>query len=170
MKLKPAFRRFLKRPLGRLLTSRGAVKLAISSGDAFTATVGDVTTLLFLSHKLAPSVSVVDFQVKRKPLAASKVVKLKLAKAKKFFCKNPAGSITAGAQKSVASAVKKAIGGKNSVVFVDGEEDLLLLPLVLAVPEDSMLFYGQPNKGVVAVKATRAKKKRVRELLKKGFE
>ncbi len=169
MKLKPAFRRFLKRPLGRLLTSRQARKLPLSGGG-LTATVGDVTTLFFLSQKRVPSISIVDFQVRRKPIHASKAAKLRLMKAAKFFCKNPAGTITASAQKAIAGAVKKAILGKNAIIFVDGEEDLLLLPLLLAMPENSLLFYGQPNKGLVAVKATKAKKRRVRELLRKCFE
>jgi uncharacterized protein (UPF0218 family) len=169
MKLKPAFRRFLKRPLGRLLSSRDAVTLFQSTREDLTATVGDVTTLLFLSH-FVPSISIVDFQVQRKPIEVRLAKKLRALKSVSFKCKNPAGTISTGAQKAVKAAVSAAVSGRPAVIFVDGEEDLLLLPLLLAVPEGSLLFYGQPNKGVVAVRATKAKKKRVRELFKKCFE
>jgi len=31
-----------------------------------------------------------------------------------------------------------------TLVFVDGEEDLLALPLILSLPQNYLLFYGQP--------------------------
>ena len=62
--------------------------------------------------------------------------------------RNPAGSITSEA----IVAVRKALKGKKPVrVLVDGEEDLLAIPVVEAAPLGSVLHYGQPGVGVVVV-------------------
>ena len=37
-------------------------------------------------------------------------------------------------------------------IIVKGEEDLLVLPVVLFAPEKSVVIYGQPNEGLVIVK------------------
>jgi len=38
--------------------------------------------------------------------------------------------------------------------MVDGEEDLLTLVVVLSAPEDALVVYGQPHRGIVVVKVT----------------
>jgi hypothetical protein len=34
-------------------------------------------------------------------------------------------------------------------ILVDGEEDLAVIPLVIAAPLSSVVIYGQPNEGIV---------------------
>ncbi len=36
-------------------------------------------------------------------------------------------------------------------ITIDGEEDLLVIPVCLYAPENSIVMYGQPNKGLVIV-------------------
>ena len=36
-------------------------------------------------------------------------------------------------------------------VFVKGEEDLLVLPVLVHAPENSVVLYGQPDEGLVIV-------------------
>ena len=39
-------------------------------------------------------------------------------------------------------------------LLVDGEEDLLVLPVCLFAPENSLVMYGQPNEGLVIAEIT----------------
>ena len=50
-------------------------------------------------------------------------------------------------------------------VLVEGEEDLLTLVAVLEAPEGSLVVYGQPHDGVVAVKADKKTKERVQQVV-----
>ncbi len=56
---------------------------------------------------------------------------------------------------------------KKTVIKIEGEEDLLALPLVLLAPLESVVLYGQPDQGVVLIRVTETKKNEVLTLLKK---
>ncbi len=78
--------------------------------------------------------------------------------------KNPQGTITFEAIKAIQLAIK----GKNEVhLLVDGEEDLLTLAAVLYAPENSIVIYGQPHKGIVVIKVTPEKKIEAEKILNK---
>ena len=49
--------------------------------------------------------------------------------------------------------------------IVDGEEDLLVLPVLEYAPIGSILYYGQPGKGIVEVVVTNTVKKEAKNLL-----
>jgi hypothetical protein len=59
--------------------------------------------------------------------------------------KNPAGTIT----DDLIRALNHAILHPPSTVIVDGEEDLAVIPLVIAAPVGAIVLYGQPHQGVV---------------------
>jgi uncharacterized protein (UPF0218 family) len=50
-------------------------------------------------------------------------------------------------------------------VLVDGEEDLAVFPLILILPDSSVILYGQPNEGVVFCEVDSALRKKAEELL-----
>ena len=50
-------------------------------------------------------------------------------------------------------------------MLVEGEEDLLTLVAVLKAPENSLVVYGQPHEGVVAVKVDKAIKEGIRKII-----
>ena len=64
---------------------------------------------------------------------------------------NPPGTISAEAQLILYEAVKKC---KTLAVIVEGEEDLLVLPLMVHMPLGSVIIYGQPCKGMVVITLT----------------
>ncbi|MBI2029195.1 pantetheine-phosphate adenylyltransferase [Candidatus Gottesmanbacteria bacterium] len=82
-----------------------------------------------------------------------------------YQAKNPAGRVT----KNLFTVTKKAIkdylsNKKNLVIYVNGEEDLTVLPAILLSPLDSLILYGQPaidsqKSGIVAVVVSEEKKK-----------
>lgn len=57
--------------------------------------------------------------------------------------KNPQGVISNEALKIIKNLIVQE-KQNPTLVFVDGEEDLLALPLVLSLPYNYLLFYGQP--------------------------
>lgn len=152
----------LKDPFGVLIPDREVTKLTVSDAikDAkLLVTVGDATTERLVEFGLIPDIAVVDeFERRsrrRAPISYD---------AAELRCSNPRGSISPEA----LDVLKGAIDGEHpSRVIVDGEEDLLALPLFNLVPEGSVVLYGQPLEGLVVVRMTPAKQKEARALMGK---
>ncbi|MFA4946024.1 MAG: GTP-dependent dephospho-CoA kinase family protein [Candidatus Micrarchaeia archaeon] len=125
---------------------------ALKKRPAFLVAVGDETSRKLA--RFAPDVSVFDAKIRRRPVAP-------FTKTPDFRTANPAGTISSRAVR----VLKKAFASAPATVFVRGEEDLLALPCILLSPDNAIVAYGQPLKGMILVRATPAKKKRVRALL-----
>jgi uncharacterized protein (UPF0218 family) len=112
-------------------------------------TVGD-----YCSLTLPSDIKIFDGKIKRR----------KIRKLPKFSlnCRNPAGTI----QKEVWPILKRAIKN-NENVFVDGEEDLLVIPSVLLSEKNMAVVYGFPEKGVCLIEVSPKVKKIFKDLLKK---
>jgi hypothetical protein len=105
--------------------------------------------------------AIVDGQTLRKKTGFSKHLPKKRGRAA-----NPAGTIT----KSLFDSIRKAAASLSKAspqqtILVSGEEDLAVLPAVLFLPQGSVIFYGQPKKGMVAVVVDETIKKRALSLL-----
>ena len=50
-------------------------------------------------------------------------------------------------------------------MLVDGEEDLLVLPVCLFAPENSVVMYGQPNEGLVIAEITDEVREKVQKIV-----
>jgi len=75
----------------------------------------------------------------------------KLENATELTVDNPAAEIT---PQSI-DVIKQAFTLSSPVrIVVNGEEDLLVIPVCVHAPENSIVLYGQPNKGLVIVKVT----------------
>ena len=150
MRLPEKLRDQLKKPLGILILDNEATKENISrniSKDAFVITVGDATTEKMIKFGFDVSLQIVDSLEKRnkRDLPEGKVETI-------LTCENPAAEIT---EESV-SVIRKAFGMTPPVrIVVEGEEDLLVLPVAVYAPDDSVILYGQPNEGLVVVQVTK---------------
>lgn len=149
MKLPDSLRDQLKIPLGILLSESHADKTNIEknlSENSYVITVGDRTTEKMIEFGLIPSLQIIDSQekrVKREPP--------KLANATELTVNNPAAEITSQS----IDIIKKAFTMQPPVrLCVNGEEDLLVIPVCIYAPENSVVLYGQPNEGLVIVKIT----------------
>jgi len=71
---------------------------------------------------------------------------------KRLEAQNPAGYITCDLIATLKEAVYLVEEGEKVLVFVHGEEDLAVIPLGILLPEKSLIIYGQPREGIVALK------------------
>ncbi|MDF2422397.1 MAG: GTP-dependent dephospho-CoA kinase family protein [Nitrosopumilus sp.] len=150
----------MKTPLGILLPESQADKSNIEkylTKDSYVITVGDRTTEKMMGFDLVPSLQIIDGQEKREKREPPK-----LSNATELTVDNPAAEIT---PQSVAM-IKKAFTLQGPVrIFVNGEEDLLVLPACIHAPENAVVLYGQPNQGLVIVRITPEIRNKVQRLL-----
>jgi hypothetical protein len=149
VKLPNSLREQMKTPLGILLPESQVDKSNIEkylSPDSYVITVGDRTTEKMIDFGLIPSLQIIDGLEKREKREPPK-----LDNATELTVDNPAAEIT---PQSI-DMIKKAFTLQSPVrLFVNGEEDLLVLPVCIHAPENAVVLYGQPNQGLVIVRIT----------------
>jgi len=160
VKLPNSLRDQLKIPLGILLPESQADKKNIEkhlSENSYVITVGDRTTEKMIEFGLIPSLQIIDGKEKR-----AKREPPKLANATQLNVDNPAAEITPQSM----DIIKKAFTMKPPVrLHVNGEEDLLVIPVCVYAPENAIVLYGQPNEGLVIVKITPEIRNKTQKLL-----
>jgi len=160
VKLPDSLRDQMKIPLGILLPESQTQKDEIQkylSENSYLITVGDRTTEKMIDFGLIPSLQIIDGQEKRE-----KRVPPKLENATELTVDNPAAEITS---QSIA-IIKKAFTMQSPVrIFVNGEEDLLVLPVCTHAPDNAVVMYGQPNEGLVIVTITTEIRNKAQSLL-----
>ena len=160
MKLPDSLRDQLKIPLGVLLPIGQDNKTNIQkylSDDSYIITVGDRTTEKMIDFDLIPSLQIIDGLEKRIKLDI-----IKLGSAFELKIDNPAAEITLES----IEIIKKAFSLNPPIrLTVNGEEDLLVLPACIHAPENSVILYGQPHKGLVLVQITTEIRNKAQALL-----
>ncbi len=149
MKLPDSLRDQLKIPLGILLPEDTVTKENIQkhlSDDSYIITVGDRTTEKMIEYGLIPSLQIIDGIEKRE-----KREPITLENATELTVDNPPAEITVQS----IDLIRESFSMKSPVrILVNGEEDLLVLPVCIHAPENAIVLYGQPNEGLVIVKIT----------------
>lgn len=161
LRLPKSMRGELKRPLGQLLKGEDAPRriLEILRGvkPIVFAVVGDTSTRSLLEAGLRPDIVVVDYKVMRRPIEP-----YSLGERHIIMARNPAGTIDEDAWRALGEAVTLKRG---VAVIVEGEEDLLVLPLIALLPVGSLIVYGQPHEGLVTVEVTEERRRWVEEFM-----
>lgn len=153
----------VRKPLGKLLAgpkdkvARGIISILNRDNFKKVIVVGDFSSRVFLERKLPADIFIIDGKIERRPVSKPVV-----ARATRRSLSNPAGRISASAFNVVAEATKM---DRPVLIEVKGEEDLLTLVAITEAPVNSLVFYGQPRGGMVAVKVTKRKKKSTERLL-----
>ena len=161
MKLPENLRDQLKIPLGDLIKEENVNKENILSkigSKLIVITVGDRTTENMINLGIIPQIQIIDGLEKRNQrlVPTDDTINTSLS------CKNPPGEIT----KESIQVIQKAFSSKPPVrITVDGEEDLLVLPVCVFAPENSVVMYGQPNEGLVVVDITPEIQAKVQKIL-----
>ncbi|MCK5016617.1 MAG: DUF359 domain-containing protein [Candidatus Peribacteraceae bacterium] len=153
-----------RRPFGKLIkgadfeeTSKKAID--IIKENSITVTVGDPTTYFIDKNGLSPTIAIVDGMEKKKKFP----LKIRF-KGEKVKVENPKGHITVDLWKAVEKAISIA-PDKSTMIQVEGEEDLAVLPCIVHLPIGSYILYGQFDEGLVFVEVDEKKKQRAKALI-----
>ncbi|HOT03046.1 MAG TPA: GTP-dependent dephospho-CoA kinase family protein [Methanolinea sp.] len=138
LRLPESHRHLFRSPFGTLVPDIADLADTLQGRRIYT--VGDVVTGNVLSMGIIPDVAVIDGHTMRSPCGRAPEVFPRV-----FHARNPPGTIT----EMLVEALAKAVACPPALVFVDGEEDLAVIPLVLVAPEGGLILYGQPSQGVV---------------------
>ena len=161
MKLPENLRDQLKIPLGDLIKEENVNKENILSkigSESIVITVGDRTTENMINFGIMPQIQIVDGLEKRN----KRLVPTDDAINTNLSCKNPPSEIT----EESTQVIQKAFSCKLPVrIIVNGEEDLLVLPVCIFAPENSVVMYGQPNEGLVIIHITPEIRAKVQKIL-----
>jgi len=163
-RLTPELRIKLKHPLGMLIkgsyseTIKRLNEIVNKESPCEIIAVGDTVSRNLAKNHVLAKLSITDNKCMRRnvppaPLDAKKTL----------YVKNPQGTITEEAIKTVQEALKDR---ERVKIQVEGEEDLLTLIAIMEAPNNSIVVYGQPYEGIVAVKVTQEKKTETFEILK----
>jgi hypothetical protein len=151
----------LKTPLGNLISDNDPNKentIKKISAESVIITVGDRTTENMLQLGLKPHIQIIDGLEKRNQciVPANDTINTNLS------CRNPPGEIT----EESMQVIQKAFSCESPVrITVDGEEDLLVIPVCIHAPKNSIVMYGQPNEGLVIVTITPEIRAKVQKIL-----
>ncbi len=157
-------RKYFKEPLDVLLCKDEEIQnmlFQISKDEEIPKiiSVGDIVTQTLLQHSIVPDLAIIDEKVQReeiKPQDYSLFFKMRTAE-------NPPGLINQKSWDMIRDALKK--DDSKIIIKIVGEEDLLVLPVILEAPHNSKVLYGQPNEGVVLVTVTEDIKQKVKRLM-----
>jgi len=160
VKLPLHLREQLKTPLGVLILDDDVTKQNISNyvdEESLLITVGDRTTEKMIKFGFFPFLQIIDGQekrVKRKPPDSKVLTELS--------CNNPPAEITLES----IDLIRRSFSSKPPIrITVTGEEDLLVIPVCIYAPENSVVMYGQPNQGLVVTLITPEIKNKAQNLL-----
>jgi hypothetical protein len=160
LKLPNSLRDQFKNPLGVLLPEDTVDKAHISeylSDNSYIITVGDRTTEKMIDFGLIPSLQIIDGVEKREKRELPK-----LENTTELTVDNPAAEITSQS----IDVIKQAFTLPSPVrIVVNGEEDLLVIPVCVHAPDNSIVLYGQPNEGLVVVEITPEIRNKTQSLL-----
>ena len=158
MPLKDEHIDILKKPFGSLIKQKDISKekiLYFIKESKIIITVGDATTEKIISFGLMPNLAIIDGIERRIKRFELEILKLKNTFLTKnlsynqYHYKNRKGTIS----KEAYLTIKKIlVEGQKAIIFINGEEDMLALPVFAHAPLDSIVFYGQPLEGLVMVK------------------
>lgn len=137
--------------------------------------IGDVVSSNIFDNKILSNhvdMAIVDGKTKGRQYNKNLKEEFKETFDLKFEIKNSKGMISAEAIKLIKSSLKSR---KKTLFLIIGEEDLLVVPLILYSKLDSFIIYGQASKtcndqiihdGLVVVKVTKGRKKELKKILK----
>lgn len=153
LRLPISLRKDMAAPMGKLIQGSiqetiPALKSELNNWEGILVGVGDVTAEILVNNDFNPEIIITDGYTKREKLA----VWLDYPKYKEVHTKSPAALITKIAWKTIIEVIDEVLEKRIKIhIKVDGEEDLLVLPLILELPNGSKITYGQPNQGAVII-------------------
>jgi uncharacterized protein (UPF0218 family) len=127
------------------------------------AAVGDVVVQILIDNGFLPHIIITDGYTKREKLVSW----ASYPAYEEITVSCPAAEITIEAWESIQMAVDIAKDKSKIHIRIEGEEDLLVLPLGLELPDGSIIVYGQPNEGVVLIEVDTSSKEKLHDIISK---
>lgn len=142
---------FFKEPQGKI------VSYPHPAAHQIVAVVGDRSLAEFIKHKWHYNLGIFDKKTERSdsPFAEVNGISFDMS------VENNPGTISLQLMK----VLKSLQLNRKSHLYIDGEEDLVTVALVLQLPLGSHIYYGQPNRGMVEVPVTEKLKHQFRSIL-----
>lgn len=158
-------RRELRKPIGPIIANNDVERVVISDHTRIIVTVGDKTTERILGLGIRPRLSVIDFFTNRERFDWPKsLMDMLLEDRKVKTLPSGPGYIS----RDVLTYIHQwAQACRPSLLIIDGEEDLLVLPLAMEAPDGTVIYYGQPDQGMVRVVVDETVRANAQTLLKK---
>ncbi|BFH73426.1 GTP-dependent dephospho-CoA kinase family protein [Sulfurisphaera javensis] len=152
----------LSRPYGFLFTDKNSLInfLLLNKGQRII-TVGDVVTETLRTNGIIPFLSIIDGKTKRN-------IKIDLKEDHLIKIRNEKSTIRLSSIKTIKDILNENYS-KKSIILVDGEEDLLVIPVVLFGRDKDIIIYGQPNAGAVVIINNQLTRIRVKQILEKFY-
>lgn len=139
----------LKQPLGNLITDLSTLPSYIDKSSQIIS-IGDVVSLDLIKSEFTPTLAIIDFQTKRRPIEPSIINTY--FKSPKYQITNSAGAINPRFGDLLMQILSEATTPNDMrILKVDGEEDLLALPTLLLSPLGTSVVYGLPGVGMCIV-------------------
>jgi uncharacterized protein (UPF0218 family) len=155
-------REVLKAPLGELVDgsfsecNESLKRVQETEKPLRLILVGDTISRHAIEAGIQPDVIIIDRKEMR-----GEAVEFSYGKARVFKTINEPATINLLAWQALAEAIEQG----DSVVLVEGEEDLLTLAAIMIAPTGSIVAYGQPGIGIVLVRVTGNKKSEIQALI-----
>ena len=125
-----------------------------------TVVVGDATAQKFNQKNIGQFLSIVDFLIHRER-KFNQLTELGFDRQNIQKVNNPPKMVTPELFLVVQSVFNSR---QRTVILIDGEDDLAVLPVLLIAPLGFNIFYGQPNEGLVRILVTEENKEKVYQL------
>ncbi len=166
-------KQFLSKPHGSIVWNTQASITHLSSTRNTNApvlcVVGDETLHTFIKHDFQYHLGVYDRKNGRIPTQYQSILRLQ----PDFQARNKPGCIQKGMIQKLMQWKTQFFSSQSNKqihhLFIQGEEDLVATSLVLLLPLESLIYYGQPNQGIVEMKVTEKLKDKVYEVLSDGI-
>lgn len=150
----------LRKPFGRVMECSEIIEL-LKGKPGKLVTIGDSVSTALIKGGLEPSLIIWDERIKRHPTSEESETLLSNY-APITRVRNPPGAIT----KEAWGAVTAALEGDRESILVDGEEDLLTIPVILNADEGTRVVYGfPPEKGAILIDVNRKIKSVFQDIL-----
>jgi len=162
LKLTNELRARLKSPLGELLKGtpdenmRRVLEAIEREKPKRIICVGDVVSRNAIKAGVPVDVRVIDNRIMRKNTEPMKIEAKRI-----LYAKNPPGMLDLTAWQALSEAIERG----DSLMVVEGEEDLLTMAAIAEAPVVSIVIYGQPEEGIVVVRVDEKKKREIRAII-----
>lgn len=136
---------------------QGKIRLKPAIKGPIVAVVGDTSLENFITNKWPYDLGVYDLLKKRQVTDSSVLSQLH-----GLTVSNPPHHIT----HQLVATLQEALATHQRHIQVDGEEDLAAVALFLLLPLQSVVYYGQPDQGMIEVIITEEFKETVASILR----